>query len=74
MIPLIDRFMANESIKVIVNNNSIRNGVTNDYKLAICEYLWNGFDAESIEKSYMNHLGLIWIPLRNVCHIRILDR
>lgn len=62
MIPLIDRFMANESIKVIVNNNSIRNGVTNDYKLAICEYLWNGFDAGAtqVELNYSaNEIGSI---------------
>ena len=54
--------MANESIKVIVNNNSIRNGVTNDYKLAICEYLWNGFDAGAtqVELNYSaNEIGSI---------------
>lgn len=31
--------------KVNITNKSISNSVTNDYKHAICEYVWNGFDA-----------------------------
>lgn len=32
---------------VIINNNSITNSVTKDPKKAICEFIWNGFDANA---------------------------
>ena len=31
--------------KVSITDNSISRNVTTDYKKAICEYIWNGFDA-----------------------------
>ena len=34
---------------VIINNNSITNSVTKDPKKAICEFIWNGFDANATE-------------------------
>jgi len=33
--------------QVNINNNSISRTVTTDYKKAICEYIWNGFDAKA---------------------------
>lgn len=33
--------------KVTVTDNSIKSGVTSDSKKAICEYIWNGFDAHA---------------------------
>ena len=33
---------------VNINDNSISRTVTSDYKKAICEYIWNGFDAKAI--------------------------
>lgn len=34
--------------KVNINNNSVEGaGLTSDYKQAICEYIWNGFDANA---------------------------
>lgn len=34
--------------KVSINNNSVEGaGLTSDYKQAICEYIWNGFDAHA---------------------------
>ena len=33
--------------KVNITNNSISNAVTKDVNKAICEYLWNGFDAKA---------------------------
>lgn len=33
--------------KVNITNNSISNAVTKDVNKAICEYLWNGFDARA---------------------------
>ena len=33
---------------VHINDNSISRTVTSDYKKAICEYIWNGFDAKAI--------------------------
>lgn len=33
--------------KVTVTDNSIKSGVTSDAKKAICEYIWNGFDAHA---------------------------
>lgn len=50
------------SQKVNINNNSISNTVTNDYRRAICEFIWNGFDANAIkvEINYnANELGNI---------------
>lgn len=32
---------------VNINDNSISRAVTSDYKKAICEYIWNGFDAKA---------------------------
>lgn len=32
---------------VNINDNSISRSVTSDYKKAICEYIWNGFDAKA---------------------------
>ena len=37
--------------KVNINNNSISNTVTKDVNKAICEYLWNGFDANASQLS-----------------------
>ena len=39
---------------VNINDNSISSSVTSDYKKAICEYIWNGFDAKatSVELKY----------------------
>lgn len=34
---------------VNINDNSISRAVTSDYKKAICEYIWNGFDAMAWE-------------------------
>lgn len=34
--------------KVSITNTSIKSGVTSDAKKAICEYLWNGFDANAV--------------------------
>lgn len=48
--------------KVSITDNSIKNGVTSDFKKAICEYIWNGFDANAIHVtlSYSyNELGYI---------------
>lgn len=33
--------------KVTVTDNSIKSGVTSDANKAICEYIWNGFDAHA---------------------------
>ena len=33
--------------KVNINDTSIMSGVTKDAKKAICEYIWNGFDANA---------------------------
>lgn len=33
---------------VNINDNSISGAVTSDYKKAICEYIWNSFDAKAI--------------------------
>ncbi len=48
--------------QVNINNNSISRTVTSDYKKAICEYIWNGFDAKAsiVELRYeANDLGYI---------------
>ena len=37
--------MAKQLVKI--NDNSISSSVTSDYKKAICEYIWNGFDAKA---------------------------
>ena len=37
--------------KVNINNTSIKSTVTNDPKKAICEYIWNGFDADAYHVS-----------------------
>lgn len=37
--------------KVNITNNSISNTVTKDINKAICEYLWNGFDANASQLS-----------------------
>lgn len=37
--------------KVHITNNSISNTVTKDVNKAICEYLWNGFDANASQLS-----------------------
>lgn len=34
--------------KVSITNTSIKSGVTSDAKKAICEYIWNGFDANAV--------------------------
>ena len=35
-------------LQLSVKNQSIESsGITNDYKEAICEYVWNGFDAKA---------------------------
>ena len=34
--------------KVTITNNSIKSGVTTDVKKAICEFIWNGFDAGAV--------------------------
>lgn len=34
--------------KVSITNNSIKGDVTSDAKRAICEYIWNGFDANAV--------------------------
>ena len=33
--------------KVTLTDNSIKSGVTSDANKAICEYIWNGFDAHA---------------------------
>ena len=48
--------------KVTVTDNSIKSGVTSDAKRAICEYVWNGFDAHAKHvgiKYQANELGVI---------------
>lgn len=48
--------------KVSITNTSIKSGVTADAKKAICEYIWNGFDANAIhvEIEYTaNEIGYI---------------
>lgn len=48
--------------RVNITNNSIRSGVTTDAKKAICEYIWNGFDAHAkhVEIEYTaNKIGTI---------------
>lgn len=35
--------------KVSITDNSISRNITSDYKKAICEYIWNGFDANATE-------------------------
>ena len=48
--------------KVSITNTSIRSGVTSDAKKAICEFIWNGFDANAnkVEIQYSaTELGLI---------------
>lgn len=44
--------------KVNITNNSISNTVTKDVNKAICEYLWNGFDANASQLSirYTNNV------------------
>ena len=37
--------------KVNITNNSISNTITKDVNKAICEYLWNGFDANASQLS-----------------------
>lgn len=34
--------------KVTITNNSIKSGLTTDIKKAICEFIWNGFDAGAV--------------------------
>lgn len=37
-------------LQLSVKNQSIESsGITNDYKEAICEYIWNGFEAHATE-------------------------
>lgn len=48
--------------KVSITDNGIKSGVTSDEKRAICEYIWNGFDAKAtcVELVYeYNELGYI---------------
>lgn len=48
--------------KVTVTDNSIKSGVTSDANKAICEFIWNGFDAHAqhISVEYQaNELGAI---------------
>ena len=48
--------------KVTVTDNSIKSGVTSDANKAICEYIWNGFDAHAKHvcvKYHANELGAI---------------
>lgn len=48
--------------KVSITDNSIKSGVTSDPKKAICEFIWNGFDANAmrVELIYLtNELGHI---------------
>ena len=48
--------------KVTVTDNSIKSGVTSDANKAICEFIWNGFDAHAqhVSVEYQaNELGAI---------------
>lgn len=48
--------------KVSITDSSIKSGVTSDAKKAICEFIWNGFDANAfhVELSYVaNEIGFI---------------
>lgn len=48
--------------KVTITDNSIKSGVTSDVKKAICEFIWNGFDANAINVKLTyscNELGFI---------------
>ena len=48
--------------KVTVTDNSIKSGVTSDANKAICEYIWNGFDAHAqhVSVEYQaNEIGTI---------------
>ena len=48
--------------KVTLTNTSIRSGVTSDANKAICEYIWNGFDAHAKHVSVVyesNELGKV---------------
>ena len=48
--------------KVFITDNGIKSGVTSDAKRAICEYIWNGFDAKAtcVELEYeCNGIGYV---------------
>lgn len=47
--------------KVNINDTSIMSGVTKDAQKAICEYIWNGFDANATNV-YLEYaaLHLVW--------------
>lgn len=48
--------------KVFITDNGIKSGVTSDAKRAICEYIWNGFDAKAtcVELEYeCNEIGYV---------------
>lgn len=42
------KYTAMSKQKVSITNTSIKRGVTSDAKKAICEYIWNGFDANAV--------------------------
>lgn len=46
--------------KVSITNDSITRNITSDYRKAICEYIWNGFDANATKvdiRFEVNELG-----------------
>ena len=55
--------------RVSITDNSIKNGVTNDAKKAICEFIWNGFDAKAI------HINIEYqsTELGAITHLYIID-
>lgn len=55
--------------KVSITNNSIKSGVTNDAKKAICEFIWNGFDAQAV------HVNIEYqaTELGAITHLQIKD-
>ena len=55
--------------RVSITNNSIKSGVTNDAKKAICEFIWNGFDAQAV------HVNIEYqaTELGSITHLQIKD-
>ena len=56
--------------RVALNNTSFdRAGITKDCKEAICEYIWNGFEAGATKVE----VSFVGVPLREAMSIRVMD-
>lgn len=56
--------------QVELNNNSFdRAGITKDCKEAICEYIWNGFEAGATEVD----VAFVGMPMQEAMSIRVTD-